>query len=143
VPLEESLGVLKEYRDAGRIQHVGVSEMSVEQIERARAVVPIAAVQNEYNLSARKYEDEVDFCEREKIAFVPFYPLRGATRAPLDEIAGRYDATPEQVTLAWLLKRSPVMLPIPGTLSLDHLKTNLATIELELSDEDYAELSVA
>ena len=143
VPLEESLGVLREYRDAGRIQHVGVSEMSVEQIERARAVVPIAAVQNEYNLSARKYEDEVDFCEREKIAFVPFYPLRGATRAPLDEIASRYDATPEQITLAWLLRRSPVMLPIPGTLSLDHLKTNLAALELELSDEDYAELSVA
>jgi pyridoxine 4-dehydrogenase len=100
-------------------------------------------VQNEYNFSARKYEDEVDFCERENIAFVPFYPLRGATRAPLDEIASRYHATPEQITLAWLLRRSPIMLPIPGTLSLDHLKTNLGAIELELSDEDYAKLSVA
>jgi pyridoxine 4-dehydrogenase len=142
VPLEESLSVLREYHDAGRIQHVGVSEMTVEQIERARTVVPIAAVQNEYNLSTRKYEDEVDFCDRESIAFVPFFPLRGATRAPLDEIASRYDATPEQITLAWLLKRSPTMLPIPGTLSFDHLKTNLAALELELSDEDYAELSV-
>jgi pyridoxine 4-dehydrogenase len=143
VPLEETLSVLREYRDAGRIRHVGLSQVSVDQIERARTVVPIAAVQNEYNFSARKYEDEVDFCERENIAFVPFYPLRGATRAPLDEIASRYDATREQITLAWLLRRSPIMLPIPGTLSLDHLKTNLGALELELSDEVYAKLSVA
>ena len=136
VPLEESLGVLGEYRDAGRIRHVGVSEVSVDQIERARAVVPIAAVQNHYNLSERKYDDVVDFCEREGIAFVPFYPLRGAGGAPLDEVASRHDATPEQIMLAWLLKRSPNIAPIPGTLSLEHLKTNLAALDLELSDED-------
>jgi pyridoxine 4-dehydrogenase len=141
VPLEESLSVLKEYRDAGRIRHVGVSDVTVEQIERARTVVPIAAVQNEYNLAQRKYEDEVDFCESEKILFVPYYPLRGGTRAPLAEIASRYDATPEQITLAWLLKRSPVVAPIPGTLSLEHLTLNLAALDLELSDEDYAELN--
>jgi pyridoxine 4-dehydrogenase len=136
VPLEESLSVLKEYHEAGRIRHVGVSTVSVDQIERARTVVPIAAVQNEYNLSERKSEDVVDFCEREDILFVPFYPLRGTTSAPLDEIASRYDATPEQITLAWLLKRSPKLVPIPGTLSLEHLKMNLAALDLELSDED-------
>jgi pyridoxine 4-dehydrogenase len=141
VPLEETLGVLREYRDAGRVRHVGLSQVSVDQIERARAVVPIAAVQNEYNLSERTYDDVVDFCERENIPFVPFFPLRGRAPAPLDEIASRYDAPPQQVTLAWLLKRSPCMVPIPGTLSLEHLKTNLAALDLELSDEDYAELN--
>jgi pyridoxine 4-dehydrogenase len=141
VPLEETLSVLKEYRDGGRIRHVGLSEVSVDQIELARAVVPIAAVQNEYNLSERKYEDVVDFCERESIPFVPFFPLRGGTRAPLDDIAGRYDATPQQITLAWLLRRSPTIAPIPGTLSFGHLKTNLAALDLELSDEDYAKLN--
>jgi pyridoxine 4-dehydrogenase len=141
VPLEETLSVLEEYRDAGRIRHVGLSEVSVDQIERARAVVPVAAVQNEYNLSERKHEDEVDLCERESIPFVPFFPLRGATRAPLDEIASRYDTTPQQIILAWLLKRSPTIAPIPGTLSLEHLKTNLAALDLELSDEDYAKLN--
>jgi pyridoxine 4-dehydrogenase len=141
VPLEESLSVLREYRDAGRIRHVGISQVSVNEIERARTVVPIAAVQNEYNLSERKYEDVVDFCERQSIAFVPFFPLRGATRAPLDELASRYDATPQQIMLAWLLKRSPIIAPIPGTLSSEHLKTNLAALDLDLSDDDYAELN--
>jgi pyridoxine 4-dehydrogenase len=141
VPLEESLSVLREYRDAGRIRHVGLSQVSVDQIERARTVVPIAAVQNEYNLSERRYEDVVDFCEAQNIAFVPFLPLRGATRAPLDEIASRYDATPEQIMLAWLIKRSPIIVPIPGTLSLEHLKANLAALDLDLSDEDYAKLN--
>lgn len=141
VPLEESLGVLREYHDGGRIRHVGVSEVSVDQIERARTVVPIAAVQNEYNLSERKSDRVVDFCERENIAFVPFYPLRGAAPRPLDEIASRYDATPQQITLAWLLKRSPSIIPIPGTLSLEHLKLNLAALDLDLSDQDYARLA--
>jgi pyridoxine 4-dehydrogenase len=141
VPLEESLSVLREYRDAGRIQHVGVSQVSVDQLERARTVVPIAAVQNEYNLSQRKYEDVVDCCARENIPFVPFFPLRGDAGVPLGEIASRYEATPEQVVLAWLLRRSPTMVPIPGTLSSKHLRTNLAALELELSDEDHATLN--
>jgi pyridoxine 4-dehydrogenase len=141
VPLEDSLSVLREYRDAGRIRHVGISQVSVEQIERARTVVPIAAVQNEYNLSERKYEDVVDFCEGENIPFIPFFPLRGSSRAPLAEIASRYDATPQQITLAWLLKRSPNVAPIPGTLSFEHLQTNLAALDLDLSDEDYAKLN--
>jgi pyridoxine 4-dehydrogenase len=141
VPLEETLSVLSEYRDAGRIRHVGLSQVSVDQIERARTVVPISAVQNEYNLSERKDDDVVDFCERESIPFVPFFPLRGATRVPLDEIASRYDATPVQIMLAWLLRRSPTIASIPGTLSFEHLKTNLAALDLELSDEDYAKLN--
>ena len=143
VRLEETLSVLRDYRDAGRIRHVGLSEVSVEQIERARTVVPIAAVQNEYNLSERRYEGVLDFCEREDIAFVPFFPLRGVTRAPLDEIASRYEATPQQIMLAWLLKRSPSIAPIPGTLSIEHLRTNLTALDLELSDEDYASLNGA
>ena len=141
VALEESLSVLREYRDAGRIRHVGVSQVSVEQIKRARTVVPIAAVQNSYSLSDRSSEHVVDFCESENIPFVPFFPLRRPTRAPLDEIASRSDATLHQVILAWLLKRSPIIVPIPGTLSLEHLKTNLAALDLELSDEDYARLN--
>ena len=140
-PLEDSLSVLREYHDAGRIRDVGVSDVSADQIERARAVVPIAVVQNEYNLAQRRYEDEVNFCESESILFVPYYPLRGGTRAPLAEIASRYDATPEQITLAWLLKRSPVIAPIPGTLSLEHLRMNLAALDLELSHEDYSRLN--
>jgi pyridoxine 4-dehydrogenase len=143
VRLEETLSVLRDYRDAGRIRHVGLSEVSVEQIERARTVVPIAAVQNEYNLSERRYEGVLDFCEREDIAFVPFFPLRGVTRAPLDEIASRYEATPQQIMLAWLLKRSPSIAPIPGTLSFEHLRTNLTALDLKLSDEDYATLNGA
>jgi pyridoxine 4-dehydrogenase len=122
VPLEETLSVIKEFRDAGRIRHVGLSEVSVEQIERALSVVPIAAVQNEYNLSERKYEEVVNFCERNDLLFVPFYPLRGDKPARIDEIANRHEATPQQVTLAWLLRRSPNMVPIPGTLSLEHLE---------------------
>jgi pyridoxine 4-dehydrogenase len=141
VALEESLSVLSEYRDAGRIRHVGVSQVSVHQIKRARTVVPIAAVRNSYSLSDRSSEDVVDFCESENIAFVPFFPLRRTTRALLDEIASRYDATLHQIILAWLLKRSPIIVPIPGTLSLEHSKTNLAALDLELSDEDYARLN--
>jgi pyridoxine 4-dehydrogenase len=140
VPLEESLAVLKEYRDAGRIRHVGISAVTVDQIERARSVVPIAAVQNAYNVSAREYDDEVDYCAREDIPFVPYHPLRGASPPPLERIASRYGATSQQTMVAWLLKRSPNMAPIPGTLSLEHLKENLAALDLELSDEDYAEL---
>ncbi len=135
-PLEQTLAVLKEYRDAGRIEHVGFSEVSVEQIERARSVVPIAAVQNEYSLSERKHDDVVDFCAREGIVFVPFYPLAGDAAA-VRGVAERYGASPQQIMLAWLLKRSPAILPIPGTLSIEHLKANLAALEIELADSDF------
>jgi pyridoxine 4-dehydrogenase len=115
VQIEESLRALREYHDAGRIEHVGVSDVGVDQIERARSVVPIAAVQNEYSRAERRYEDVVDFCEREGLLFVPYYPLHGP------------GSTPEK--LAWLLERSPCIIPIPGTLSLEHLRANLAVLD--------------
>lgn len=102
--------------------------------------MPIAAVQNHYNLSERRYEDVVDYCAREGIVFVPFFPLRGDGGRPLPDIARRHGATPEQITLAWLLERSPTMLPIPGTLSFDHLKQNLAALEIHLSDAEFEAL---
>ena len=135
-PLEESLGVIAEYRDQGRIRNVGISEVSVEQIRAARQVVPIAAVQNQYSLGERKHEAVVDYCDREGIAFVPYYPLHGGGSPALADIAARRDATPKQVALAWLLRRSPTILPIPGTLSREHLRENLAAAEVELSDAD-------
>ena len=139
-PLEQSLGAIKEYRDSGRIRHVGLSQVEIDQIERAREVVPITAVQNQYNLSERRYEDVVDYCAREGIVFVPFFPLRGDGGRPLAEIAERHGATPTQIALAWLLRRSPTMLPIPGTLSLEHLKQNLSALEIELSDAEFDSL---
>ena len=142
-PLEESLGAIKEYRDRGRIRHVGISEVGIEQIERARKVVPIAAVQNQYNLSERKYDAVVDYCASEGIVFVPFFPLRGRGGAALGEIARRHSATTAQIVLAWLLRRSPGMLPIPGTLSLEHLKENVAAPEIELTDAELEALRAA
>jgi pyridoxine 4-dehydrogenase len=135
-PLEDSLGAIKDYVDAGKIRLVGISEVSIEQIERARDVLPITAVQNHYNLSERKWDDVVDYCAGEGIVFVPFFPLRGAGTSAVAEIARRRGATPTQIALAWLLKRSPAMLPIPGTLSVEHAKENLAALEIELSDEE-------
>jgi pyridoxine 4-dehydrogenase len=136
-PLEESLGAIKEYRDRGRIRHIGISEVDVDQIERARKVAPIAAVQNHYSLAERKYEAVVDHCTGEGIMFVPFYPLRGVGGPALARIARRHSATPQQIALAWLLRRSPVMVPIPGTLSPAHLKQNLAAAEIELTDAEF------
>jgi pyridoxine 4-dehydrogenase len=143
VPLEETMGLFKEYRDAGRIAHVGLSEVTVKQVERAQSVVPIAAVQNEYSVSERMWNDVVDHCTSEDIVFVPFFPLRGDDPPALSEIAQRHDATPSQIKLAWLLKRSPAVVPIPGTLSLDHLTENLAALDLELSAEDFEKLGAA
>jgi pyridoxine 4-dehydrogenase len=135
-PLEESLGVIKEYVERGAIRHVGVSEVGVEQIERARHVVPIAAVQNRYSVAERGHDEVVEFCERERIAFVPYFPLRGASGPGVAAAARRLGVTEHTVKLAWLLRRSPVVLPIPGTLSIDHLRDNLAALELDLGDAD-------
>jgi aryl-alcohol dehydrogenase-like predicted oxidoreductase len=140
-PLEESLGAIKEYRDRGRIRHVGVSEVTVEQIERARRVLPIAAVQNHYSVSERKYEAVLDYCAREGIVFVPFFPLRGEAGPALAGIAERRGATPAQIKLAWLLRRSPNILPIPGTLSLGHVQENLGALEIQLTDAEFDSLS--
>jgi aryl-alcohol dehydrogenase-like predicted oxidoreductase len=139
-PLEESLATIKEFRDERAIRHVGISEVGIEQIERAREVVPIVAVQNRYNLSERQHDEVVDHCAREGLVFVPFFPLGGDGGRPLEEIAGQRGATPAQIALAWLLRRSPAMLPIPGTLSLAHLEENLAALELELSEAEYQAL---
>jgi pyridoxine 4-dehydrogenase len=144
VPAEESLGVLAELREEGKIHHVGLSEVSVEEIRRAQEIVPIVSVQNRYNLTDRGSEDVLDFCEREGIGFIPWFPLATGDLArpggPLDEIAARHDASPGQVALAWLLWRSPVMLPIPGTSSVEHLEENVAAASLDLGEEEFAAL---
>lgn len=137
-PLEESLGTIRDYRDRGSIRYVGVSNVSVEQIETARQVVEVVAVQNEYNLAERGHDDVVDYCAANGIVFVPYYPLQFDGAA--EEIAKRHGATPGQVALAWLLRRAPVTLPIPGTLSVEHLNENLAAAELELSDDEFRAL---
>jgi pyridoxine 4-dehydrogenase len=139
-PLEESLGAIKEYRDSGKIRHVGVSNIGIDQIERARQVVPIAAVQNRFNLSERTYENVLDYCAREGLVFLPYFPLHGVGRPALPEIADRHGATPAQIGLAWLLKRSPAMLPIPGTRSVEHVRENVAALDIELSDAEFEAL---
>ena len=135
-PLEESLGAINQYRDSGKIRQVGVSNVSIDEIERARGVVPIAAVQNHYNLSERKHEAVIDYCERENIVFVPYFPLRGVGGRALAEIADRHGAKRAQIALAWLLRRSPTTVPIPGTLSVEHLKENLGALQVELTDAE-------
>lgn len=139
--IEDSLGAIKEFQDRGQIAHIGVSEVTVEQVERARKVAPIAAVQNEYNIAQRKYDAVVDYCTREGIVFVPFFPLRADVPSRAVEIARRHRATPRQIVLAWLLRRSPAMLPIPGTLSIEHLRENLAATAIQLSDAEFDSLS--
>jgi pyridoxine 4-dehydrogenase len=142
-PLEATMTLLREYVDAGRIRRVGLSEVTVEQIVAAREVVPVAAVQNEYGLGERKHDEVIDFCEREGIAFVPFYPLAGGGGPDLLEASERHGATPSQVKLAWLLHRSPCVVPIPGTLSIDHLRENLAALEIELTGEEVEAIGAA
>jgi pyridoxine 4-dehydrogenase len=140
-PLADSLGAIQEYVDRGRIREIGISAVTVEQIEEARRAVPIAAVQNHYNLDERRHDDVVDHCEAEGIVFVPYYPLKGKTPKPLKEIARAHDATRHQIALAWLLRRSPVILPIPGTTSIEHARENLAALDVELSDDEFEALS--
>ena len=139
-PLERSFEVIAEYHERGQIRHVGVSEVDVEEIERARQVVPIAAVQNHYNLSERTHDDVVDYCADNGIVFVPYFPLRGGGGPAAAEIAKRHASTLAQIALAWLLQRSPTTLPIPGTLSREHLRENLAAPEIELTDEEFEAL---
>jgi aryl-alcohol dehydrogenase-like predicted oxidoreductase len=135
-PLEESLGAIKAYVDRGVIRAVGISDVTASQVARARAVVPIAAVQNRYNLADREHDDVIDLCEREEIPFVPYFPLRGDGGPGIAAAAQRLGVTENAVKLAWLLRRSPVVLPIPGTLSIEHLRENLAALDLDLGDED-------
>jgi aryl-alcohol dehydrogenase-like predicted oxidoreductase len=147
VPAEDSIGALIELRDEGKIKHIGLSEVSVEQLDRARGLTPIATVQNKYNLGDRSAESVLDACEREGIGFIPWFPLNTGGLAddggPLAEAAQRHDATPAQLALAWLLHRSAVMLPIPGTSKVAHLEDNMQAAALELSDEEVAALEEA
>jgi pyridoxine 4-dehydrogenase len=145
VPLEDSIGALAELRAAGKIRHIGVSNFSASELKRAQKIAPIVAVQNMYNMSDRKSDPVVDRCEADGLAFLPYFPLavgnlsRGGAR--IDAIAKRHHATPSQIALAWLLKRSPVMLPIPGTSSLAHLEENVAAAEVQLSADDFRSLA--
>lgn len=139
--ITETMELLASYVEAGRIGHIGLSEVGVEQIEEARETVSIAAVQNEFSLAERKHDAVVDHCAEEGIAFVPFFPLRADDEDAVADVARAVDATPNQVKIAWLLRRSPAMLPIPGTLSIEHVRENVAALDLELSEEDFARLS--
>ena len=148
VPFEESIGALAELRDAGKIQHVGLSNVTVEQLRSAQKIVPIVSVQNRYNLADRSAEDVLDECSAQGIAFLPWFPLATGNLAeedgPLAEASRRHDnASPGQLALAWLLHRSPIMLPIPGTSSLAHLEENVAAASIELTDEEFEALSKA
>jgi pyridoxine 4-dehydrogenase len=141
IPVEETMGVLSRLRDEGKIRHIGLSEVGIEEIERARTVVGISTIQNQFNLANRKYEDVLAFCERNGIGFIPFYPQKlgtlGETEA-MRTIAAREGVTPALVALAWLLKRSPAMIIIPGTSSLAHLEENVGAASVELSSGDMA-----
>ncbi|MEO6970118.1 MAG: aldo/keto reductase [Chthoniobacterales bacterium] len=140
VPVEDSLGALKEMQDAGKIRHVGLSEVSPEQIERARKVLPIVSVQNQYNLADRDWENTLAYCEKEKLGFMPWSPIGGndglKARGALESVAKNHQTSVYQVALAWLLQHSPVMLPIPGTSSIAHLEENVAAASLKLSADD-------
>lgn len=147
VPVEESLGELKKMQEEGKIRHIGLSETTVADIQRAQKIVTVASVQNKYNITDRAYEDVVDYCEKNKIVFIPWFPLAaGALTKPggvLDKIARAHNATTSQVAIAWLLRRSPVMLPIPGTSKVQHLEENVATAELKLSGAEWQSLEEA
>ncbi len=142
VPAQEQLEAVREFQREGLIRHVGLSEVSVDQIEQARKVVPIVSVQNRYNVTDRKWDNEVEYCEREGLAFIPWFPLSaGSLEAEaLHRVAQRHGATVYQIALAWLLARSPAMLVIPGTSSVEHLEENVAAAEIRLSKRDVKEL---
>jgi pyridoxine 4-dehydrogenase len=145
VPIGQTMELFKKFQAEGKIEHVGLSEVTVEQLEEARQHVEIVSVQNQYSLSYRTYDDVLDYCTRHGIIFIPWFPLRDVNSEPdlqarLQPFADKYNVNPQQIALAWLLKKSPVMLPIPGTLSFDHLKENVKAAFIELSDEDFAQI---
>jgi aryl-alcohol dehydrogenase-like predicted oxidoreductase len=147
VPAAEQFGVMKALQDEGKIRHLGLSEVSVDDLRAAREVVEVVSVQNLYNLGNRQSEDVLQYCEAEGIAFIPWFPVAAGELARpgglLDEIAAAHAATHAQLALAWLLRRSPVMLPIPGTGSIAHLEENCAAATVELTDEEYDALTAA
>ena len=140
VPMEESLGALKKMQEAGKIRHVGLSEVSPEEIDQARKVLPIVSVQNQYNIGNRRWEKTLTYCEKERLGFLPWSPIggnRGLKDNALEAAARDYHASVVQLALAWLLHRSPAMLPIPGTSSVAHLEENMAAAKLKLTAEDW------
>ena len=145
VPVAESIGELKLLQEEGKIRHIGLSEVSVDELKEAQKTATIVSVQNLYNLTKRTAEDLLDHCEAENIGFIPWFPLAtgklAADGGPLDKIASEIDAKPSQIALAWLLRRSPVMLPIPGTSTVSHLEDNLAAASIELTDEQFETLN--
>ncbi len=145
VPADESLGALKELQQQGKIRHIGLSEVSVDEIKHAQSIVEVVSVQNLYNLANRKSEDVLDFCEQNNIGFIPWFPVAAGDLAKpggiLDQAAKQHDASIAQLALAWLLKRSPVMLPIPGTSSVAHLDENVAAAHVQLTDDEFKALS--
>ncbi len=147
VPVEESLGVIKKLQEQGKIRHVGLSEVKPHEIDQARKVIDIVSVQNQYNLSDRQHEDVVEYCEKHNIAFIPWFPVAAGKLAQpggkLDTVAKQHNATVSQLSLAWLLHRSPVILPIPGTSSVAHLEENIAAANVTLSDAEWKEIEDA
>lgn len=147
VPVEESLAPIVELQKQGKIKHIGLSDVNPKEIDQARKVATIVSVQNEYNLSQRKSEDTLNYCEKNNIAFIPWFPVASGKLAqeggPLETLAKKHDATVSQLSLAWLLHRSPVILPIPGTSSIEHLEENVKAQDVELSDAEWKELETA
>src|SRR5260370_11272441 len=145
VPVEHQLGALKDLQAAGKIKHIGLSEVSVRQLQHARTIVPIASVQNRYSVTDRGSEDVLDYCEENDMVFIPWFPLPAAplTRParPLRRVAAQKNATPSQVALAWLLARSPVIVPIPGTSRVPHLAENVAAAAMTLTDDEFNTLN--
>ena len=144
VPVEESLGAIKKLQKQGKIRHVGLSEVKPHEIDQARKVIDIVSVQNQYNIGDRQHEDVVEYCTQHKIAFIPWFPVAAGKLAQpggkLDAAAKKHGATVSQLSLAWLLQRSPVMLPIPGTTSTQHLEENVAAADVKLSESEWKEI---
>ena len=146
-PVEESLGAMKKMQEAGKIRHIGLSEVKVPEIEQARKVCEIVSVQNKYNIGDRDHEDVLEYCTQQGIAFIPWFPVAAGKLAQpggkLDEAAKQHGATVSQLSLAWLLHHSPVILPIPGTSSIEHLEENMKAAEVQLSDAEWAEIEAS
>jgi pyridoxine 4-dehydrogenase len=150
-PIEESLGALKQMQEQGKIRHIGLSEVTPEEIEKAQRIVPIVSVQNRYSLADRRHDATLAWCEQHNIAFLPWYPIAGGKLLKADHpvaqtltrLAERYNATPAQLSIAWLLHRSPVMLPIPGTSQVKHLEENVAAASLQIGPDEWAQLEAA
>jgi aryl-alcohol dehydrogenase-like predicted oxidoreductase len=144
VPAEESLGALKKMQEAGKIRHVGLSEVTPDEIEKARKILPIVSVQNQYNIGNRRWDKTLNYCEKENLAFLPWSPVGGGrglkSGAALEAIAKEHSATVFQLALAWLLQRSTVMLPIPGTSSVPHLEENVAAEKLKLTSAEWKKI---